>query len=86
MKSIIIYSRDGCHLCEIMIEELRPLIRGRLDLVVHDVDSRYDWYEKYDTRLPILKMAAMSVFVCVAIGFVGGWVATTKGLAMSDGL
>ena len=37
-------------------------------------------------RLPILKLAAMSVVACVVIGFVGGWVATTKGLAMSDGL
>lgn len=55
MKSITIYSRDGCHLCEIMIEELRPLIRGRLDLVVHDVDSRHDWYEKYDTRVPVME-------------------------------
>jgi len=36
-------------------------------------------------RLPILKMAAMSVVACVVIGFAGGWIATTKGLAMSDG-
>ncbi len=37
-------------------------------------------------RLPILKLAAMSVVACVAIGFGGGWIATTKGLMMSDGL
>jgi len=36
-------------------------------------------------RLPILKMAAMSVVACGVIGLVGGWIATTKGLEMSDG-
>ena len=55
MKSLIIYSREGCHLCEIMIEESLPLVRGRLDLVVHDVDSRYEWFEKYDTRVPVME-------------------------------
>jgi len=38
-----------------MIEELLPLIRNRLDLVVQDVDSRHDWYEKYDTRIPVME-------------------------------
>ena len=51
MKPIVIYSRKDCHLCGIMIEELQPLISGRLDLVVHDVDSRDDWREKYHTRI-----------------------------------
>ncbi len=55
MKSIVIYSREGCHLCDIMIEELLPLIRDRLDLIVQDVDSRHDWYEKYDTRVPVME-------------------------------
>ena len=55
MKSIVIYSRDGCHLCDVMIEELLPLIRDRLDLVVQDVDSRHEWYEKYDTRVPVME-------------------------------
>jgi hypothetical protein len=38
-----------------MIEESLPLVRGRLDLVVHDVDSRYEWFEKYDTRVPVME-------------------------------
>ena len=38
-----------------MIEELLPLIRDRLDLVVQDVDSRHEWYEKFDTRVPVME-------------------------------
>lgn len=38
------------------------------------------------TRLPILKMAGLSVLVCVLIGLGGGAVATTRGGEMTDGL
>ncbi len=50
-----VYSRQGCHLCEVLVEELLPLVRGRLDVVVHDIDSREDWREKYDTRVPVIE-------------------------------
>ena len=38
-----------------MIDELLPLIRGRFEIVVHDIDSREDWKRKYDTRIPVLE-------------------------------
>ena len=55
MNSLHLYSRQGCHLCERMIDELSPLIRGKLDLVVHDVDARSDWQRKYGLRIPVLE-------------------------------
>ncbi len=55
MKPIEVFSRQGCHLCEQLIEELSPLVRGHLELVVHDIDSREDWLRDYDTRIPIVK-------------------------------
>ena len=60
--SLRIYSRPGCHLCEQMIEELLPLVRGKLQIEVVDIDSRSDWREKYDTRIPVLEYDAG--FVC----------------------
>ena len=62
MKTLHIYSRQGCHLCEQMIEEMLPLVRGRLDVVVHDIDTREDWKSKYDTRIPVLEYDGE--FVC----------------------
>lgn len=50
-----VYSRQGCHLCEVLLEELLPLVRGRLEVVVHDIDTRADWREKYDTRVPVVE-------------------------------
>jgi hypothetical protein len=55
LKVIDIYSRQGCHLCEVLIEELLPLVRGNFELDVHDVDSREEWKSKYDARVPVVE-------------------------------
>ena len=47
------YSRKGCHLCEIMLEELLPLIRGRLEIEYRDIDSDPDWRMKYRVRMNV---------------------------------
>ncbi len=61
MSRIRVYSRSGCHLCEILIEELLPLIRGRLDLEVLDIDSRPEWAEEYGTRIPVVQYAGRTI-------------------------
>lgn len=55
MAKLCIYSRQGCHLCEILIEALLPLVRGRLAVEVRDIDSRPDWRAKYDIRVPVVE-------------------------------
>ena len=55
------YSRQGCHLCELMLEELLPLIRDRADLEVRDIDSRPDWREKYYVRVPVIEYSGQFV-------------------------
>lgn len=52
---LYVYSRAGCHLCEIMIEELLPLLRGRARIEVRDIDTNPQWLEKYDLRVPVLE-------------------------------
>ena len=55
MPEIVVYSRQGCHLCEILLEELMPLIRGRARLVLRDIDTRQDWRDAYNERVPVLE-------------------------------
>ena len=55
MKPLLVYSRRGCHLCEQLIEELLPLVRGRLELRVCDIDSRDDWRTAYNERIPVVE-------------------------------
>jgi len=57
-----VYSRPGCHLCEELVESLLPLIRGRLELEVLDIDSRPEWQEEYGIRIPVVEFDGR--FVC----------------------
>lgn len=54
MLDFVVYSRPGCHLCELMLEELIPLCRGRATIRVLDVDARADWREAFGLRIPVL--------------------------------
>ena len=54
MLQLLVYSRPGCHLCELMLEELVPLCRGRATIRVLDVDTRDDWRVTYGLRVPVL--------------------------------
>ena len=55
MVQLQYYSRRGCHLCEIMLEELLPMLRGKAEIEVRDVDTNSDWLEKYDIRVPVIE-------------------------------
>ena len=55
MKALRIYSRQGCHLCELLIEELLPIIRGRLEAEISDIDTRPEWRERFDVRVPVVE-------------------------------
>ena len=54
MPDLQVFSRRGCHLCEVLLEELLPLARGRAEVVVCDIDTRDDWRTAYDTRVPVV--------------------------------
>jgi len=55
MAVLQVYSRQGCHLCEVLIEELLPLVRGVLEIEVRDIDSRPDWLAKYHVHVPVVE-------------------------------
>ena len=53
-RSVVVYSRRGCHLCELLLEELEPLVRGVARIEVRDVDTRDEWREQYGLRVPVV--------------------------------
>ena len=61
LDSIRVYSRPGCHLCEKLVEELLPLVRGRLRVEVVDIDSRPDWKRKFGIRIPVVEYCGQTV-------------------------
>lgn len=62
MPTLTVYSRPGCHLCEVLIEEMLPLVRGRLDIEVRDVDHRDEWRRAYDIRIPVVEFEGDCIF------------------------
>jgi len=53
---LVVLSREGCHLCEQMLEELAGFEReGRIPVVtVLDVDSHAEWARQYGLKVPVL--------------------------------
>ena len=42
-------------MCEVLIEELLAMVRGRFATEVCDIDSRPDWLARFDTRVPVVE-------------------------------
>ena len=56
-----VYSRHGCHHWAELVEALLPLVRGRLNVEVHDIDSRDEWKERYGERVPVVEFQGQLV-------------------------
>jgi hypothetical protein len=56
VPAIRIYSRQGCHLCEILIERLVPILRGRHPFEVLDVDTDAHWQRQFGDRVPVVEI------------------------------
>lgn len=54
MRRFDVYSRQGCHLCEVLIEQLLELVAGRAEVVVHDVDADDELRREYGIRVPVV--------------------------------
>ena len=54
MRELVVYSRRGCHLCEVMLEQLEPLCRGRAKISVRDIDTNPEWVAAYNEKVPVL--------------------------------
>jgi thioredoxin reductase (NADPH) len=54
VREVIVYSRRGCHLCEQLIDEIEPLLRGRAALRVRDVDTEPSWADAYGWDIPVV--------------------------------
>lgn len=53
---VIVYSRPGCHLCEHLLEELAPLVRGRASLEIRNIDDDAAWQREFGTRIPVVEI------------------------------
>ena len=61
LPRITVYTRPGCHLCELLLEELAPLVRDRAVLEPRDVDAREEWRQAFGVRIPVVQIAGSVV-------------------------
>ncbi|MBN1238444.1 MAG: glutaredoxin family protein [Gammaproteobacteria bacterium] len=54
MKTLSLYSRPGCHLCEELEAELAPLIAGRAAVEIVDISDDPGLERRYGLRIPVL--------------------------------
>jgi hypothetical protein len=54
MRKLTLYSRPECHLCEALLEQLLPLVEGRAEVEIVDVDQSIALERRYGLRIPVL--------------------------------
>ena len=55
MIVLTVLGRADCHLCEAMVEELEPLVAGRAQLEIVDIDDDETLMTRYLFDIPVLK-------------------------------
>ena len=63
MPHVVIYSRKGCHLCDVAKEEIERL-RGSAEfqLEVIDIDSNEELRQKYNDEVPVIFINGKKAF------------------------
>ena len=57
MTTVVVYTKDGCHLCEHVIDTLQKLASERpLDISTRDILENPEMYERYKYAIPILEI------------------------------
>lgn len=53
--SFVVYTRRGCHLCEVLVEQLLEEFGDAAAPLLKDIDTNPEWRREYDTRVPVLE-------------------------------
>jgi hypothetical protein len=48
-------------LCELLVEELLPLLQGKIGIEIRDIDTDEDWRKAYDVRIPVVEFEGQVV-------------------------
>ncbi len=57
MKTLHLYSRPGCHLCDELAGQLAPLLQGRATVRIVNIAGDRDLKKRYGLRIPVLTAA-----------------------------
>ena len=54
LKNIYIYTRNDCHLCDVVKDKLESLISDKANLIIINIDGDYELIKSYGLRVPVI--------------------------------
>lgn len=60
-RTVTVYTRVGCHLCDEAVAIVRAAVGDRATVVLRDVDADPDLYERYTVRVPVVAVDGVEV-------------------------
>jgi len=55
LTSVVVYSKEGCHLCEKVISELLKLKNERaFEITIKDITTDSELFERYKNIIPVI--------------------------------
>lgn len=73
MARLVMFGREGCHLCDMVEAEIRSIERIGTILTVIDVDKDQALLERYLLRIPVVMFAGEEVFEAKMMDPHGRW-------------
>jgi len=70
---VLVFGKEGCHLCDLVEAEIRSMKRLRADMTVVDIDDDEAYYARYWTRIPVVVVDGREVFEAKDMDQGGGW-------------
>jgi hypothetical protein len=55
MTPLFVYSTAGCHLCELALEVIVPLVGNRCTIQQVDISEDDELIERYGVRIPVIR-------------------------------
>lgn len=59
---VTVYTRAGCHLCELALEELRGLERPDLEIETVDIEADEALLARYLERIPVVELDGVELY------------------------
>jgi glutaredoxin len=60
-RTVTVYTRPGCHLCDEAIAVVRLIADGRADIELIDIDADPALTERYTVRVPVVAVDGVEV-------------------------
>ena len=60
-RTVTLYTRAGCHLCEAAETAIRGTVGPEVDVVLVDIDADPDLYERYTVRVPVVEVDGVEI-------------------------